>query len=124
MGSRRQGHRPGEPRRGLGALVPPRRFFRQPLSLQARRFWEAGSASEYVCSHIVDCGGHVLAPGFLDLQFNGAWGVDFSNPVLTEEDVLVSRAVRATAASSGAQSTLAPMRRACSASRAGSSRRA
>lgn len=38
-------------------------------------FWDKTEADE-----VVDCGGRILAPGYIDLQINGGWGVDFSTP--------------------------------------------
>ena len=37
-------------------------------------FFEKNSTA----GHFVDCGGRILAPGFIDLELNGGWGLDFS----------------------------------------------
>ncbi len=62
------------------------------MTAQEHRFWSALDAQEYSCDEIVDCHDMILAPGFIDIQINGAFGVDFSNSAVTEDDIeLVAR---------------------------------
>jgi imidazolonepropionase-like amidohydrolase len=50
----------------------------------AERFWDAASFSEFACDIMIDCEGHVLCPGFIDIQCNGEWKI-LAHPFLPDE---------------------------------------
>lgn len=45
-----------------------------------KRFWDAQTMVVDAADVVFDCNGLIAAPGYLDLQINGAYGVDFTNP--------------------------------------------
>ena len=54
-----------------------------------KQFWNAVKEElDFSADVVIDGGGNICCPGFIDLQFNGAFGIDFSNIKLTESDVI------------------------------------
>eukprot|EP00947_MAST-08B_sp_MAST-8B-sp1_P002079 g2079.t1 len=51
------------------------------------RFWEAADAKEFMADEVVDGGGCIVAPGFIDVQINGAFGIDFSSTSINSADI-------------------------------------
>jgi N-acetylglucosamine-6-phosphate deacetylase len=53
------------------------------------QFWNAVKEElEFSADVVIDGGGNICCPGFIDLQFNGAFGIDFSSIKLKEKDVV------------------------------------
>lgn len=38
----------------------------------------------------IDIQGNIIAPGFIDLQWNGGYGIDFSDTDLTEDNIIIA----------------------------------
>jgi len=51
----------------------------QIVDAQAR-FWDAQSAKDYSAHMVFDISGLVAVPGFIDIQTNGAFGLDYTTP--------------------------------------------
>lgn len=51
------------------------------------RFWQSTNEVDYAPHRVVDGRGGIVAPGFIELQINGAYGFDFSSPSITEEQI-------------------------------------
>lgn len=67
-----------------------REFYADQVRRRARPTFHPPSTHSHTGSvppQIIDGRGCVAAPGFLDVQINGACGVDFSSPDLAEKDV-------------------------------------
>eukprot|EP01063_Lacrimia_lanifica_P039218 TRINITY_DN8566_c0_g1_i1.p1 TRINITY_DN8566_c0_g1~~TRINITY_DN8566_c0_g1_i1.p1 ORF type:complete len:695 (+),score=233.07 TRINITY_DN8566_c0_g1_i1:61-2145(+) len=53
----------------------------------AARFWEAHATEEFAAETVVDGCGAICSAGLIDIQINGAFGVDFSDVTLTTDQV-------------------------------------
>jgi N-acetylglucosamine-6-phosphate deacetylase len=54
-----------------------------------KRFWMCSrdQNAKFAASVVIDCGNRIIVPGYIDVQINGAFGVDFSSPQLQEAQV-------------------------------------
>lgn len=72
-------------------LLRDHRLAREDLWVQGGKVVNPGSlffGARRGADRRVDCEGAILAPGFIDLQINGAFGVDFSYDVVDEESAV------------------------------------
>ncbi|DBA02944.1 TPA: hypothetical protein N0F65_005971 [Lagenidium giganteum] len=51
------------------------------------RFWQCATEEVHAPDQVIDGRGCIIAPGFIDVQINGGFGHDFSNPTITPKEI-------------------------------------
>jgi N-acetylglucosamine-6-phosphate deacetylase len=52
-----------------------------------KRFWKKANEKDHAPDEVIDGKGCIIASGFIDVQINGGFGFDFSNPEIKEEQI-------------------------------------
>ena len=78
-----------------GALVEQDIWSLDGLIIDAgKRFYESSGHGDFGQPEVIDCGGRIISPGYIDIQINGAFGVDFADTSIGTKDLALVAEVR------------------------------
>ena len=81
-----------------GALVEHDVWTLDGLVIDAKkRFYESTGPAGFGQPEVINCGGRIVSPGYIDIQINGAFGVDFADTTIGTKELALVAEVRACA---------------------------